>query len=234
MMLVSRFSNISKNQLTKGNKICCALAKSFSHDNNNSEKRKTLGEIGSKYKEFDEKDSKIILDINEMRLQHAAMVEEDESRNAARYEGLNLQRGTSGVFDIEDLIDTLKRENAEDVFVACVSKEIKYVDYIVVASAKSYKHMHAIIQFVRRIYKHKRHHIDQIPKIEGKDSQDWMALDLGNIALHIFSKKSRMFYDLDSLWALGSKFDDECNKKEPVVEILDKHSIYLSNLKPFS
>lgn len=55
----------------------------------------------------------------------------------------------------------------------------------------------------------------------------------GNIALHIFSTKARTLYDLDSLWAVGSRFDDEYNKKEPVSEMLEKHS-YLEGLEPAS
>lgn len=87
--------------------------------------------------------------------------------------------GISGVFDIEDLVGVLKRENAVNIFVAKVPPKIKYVDYMCIASGKSQKHMQAIVQFVRRVYKHKRSNIDIVPRIEGEKSKDWIALDLG-------------------------------------------------------
>lgn len=87
--------------------------------------------------------------------------------------------GVNGVYEIEDLIDVLKRDNAEDIFVAKVPKEISYVDYICVASCKSTRHMKAISEFVRKVYKQKRHSYDRVPITEGKSSSDWMALDLG-------------------------------------------------------
>lgn len=54
----------------------------------------------------------------------------------------------------------------------------------------------------------------------------------GNIALHIFSKEARALYDLDTLWTVGPQYDDQTNKKEPISDMLEKHSIYLSGLEP--
>lgn len=128
----------------------------------------------------------------------------------------------------------LKIENAENIFVAAVPLEIKYVDYFVIVSGKSHRHMKGIMEFVRRVYKQKRHKNDIVPVTEGANSKDWMALDLGNIALHVFSKQARQVYDLESLWAVGPEFDAECNKKDAIVDMLEKHSIYLHKLEPAS
>lgn len=70
-------------------------------------------------------------------------------------------------------------ENAEDIFVASVPPEYKYVDYICITTTKSNRHMQALIQFVRRVYKQKRHKSDVVPRTEGGESKDWIALDLG-------------------------------------------------------
>lgn len=87
--------------------------------------------------------------------------------------------GVTGVFDIEQLVELLERDKARDIFVASVPKEYAYVDYIVVVSGNSQKHMNALATFVRKVYKLKKHKIDLTPKIEGENSKDWMALDLG-------------------------------------------------------
>ena len=88
-------------------------------------------------------------------------------------------------------------------------------------------------EFVRRMYKIKRRKGDILPKIEGEKSRDWMAMDLGNIALHIFSPIARESYDLESLWAIGVEYDREYNKpQDPLVELFEKHSTLLADIKP--
>lgn len=138
--------------------------------------------------------------------------------------------GKTGVFDIEDLVAVLKRDNAQEIFVCKVPKELKYVDYMVVITARSYRHMKAISEFVRKMYKLKRHNKEQIPKIEGKNSDEWMALDLGNIALHIFSAQFRKQFDLEMLWSVGPQYDTETNKPtDPIFELYDQHSFLVEN-----
>lgn len=88
--------------------------------------------------------------------------------------------GITGVFDIEDLVVLLERDKAKNIFVASVPKEYAYVDYIVVATGKSQKHMSALATFIRKVYKLKKHETDKIPKIEGEQSKEWIAIDLGN------------------------------------------------------
>lgn len=58
---------------------------------------------------------------------------------------------------------------------------------------------------------------------------------IGNIALHIFSTEAREQYDLESLWTVGPDYDREFNKpNDELVEMYEKHSIYLSDLTPNS
>lgn len=165
-------------------------------------------------------------------LEEQAKYLEQEIADDDIFHNVNLNRGITGVFDIADLVDVLRIENSEDIFVAEVPSQYNYVDHICIVTGKSYRHMYAIAQFVRQVYKRKRLAHDEIPVLEGKNSKDWMALDLGNIALHIFSKEARIRYDMDSLWAVGKDFDPESNKADPIVDMLEKHSIYLADLKP--
>ncbi|KPJ11942.1 Uncharacterized protein C7orf30 [Papilio machaon] len=148
------------------------------------------------------------------------------------FDGINLERGKNGVFEIEDLVDLLQRENSKNIFVASVPKEINYVEYICVVSGRSKRHVKALAEFVRKVYKKKCYKSDHIPRIEGKDSDEWMALDLGNIALHIFSDKARVVYDLETLWAVGAEYDEKMTQKSDVVDIFENYSSYLKDLKP--
>ncbi|CAK1549744.1 unnamed protein product [Leptosia nina] len=150
------------------------------------------------------------------------------------FDGINLKRGQTGVFDLEDLVDLLRRENSRDIFVAAVPKEINYVEHICVVSARSKRHLQALAEFVRKVYKRKCHKSDHIPRLEGKDSDEWIALDLGNIALHIFSEKTRKVYDLETLWSVGADYDKQISSKNDVIDILENYSSYLKDLKPLA
>lgn len=85
----------------------------------------------------------------------------------------------TGVFDIENLVELLRRENCKDVFVTTVPKEINYVDYMCIVTARSRRHVSALAEFVKKVYKKKRQPSDEVPRIEGKHSEEWIAIDLG-------------------------------------------------------
>ncbi|XP_022115549.2 uncharacterized protein LOC110993556 [Pieris rapae] len=190
---------------------------------------KTSPGIGRKYQLITEKNSPLIgHTVDEINLNNQYPLLSDE------FDGINLERGKNGVFEIEDLVELLHRENSRDVFVATVPKHINYVNYICIVTARSKKHIQALAEFVRKVYKRKCSKSDYIPRLEGKDSDQWIALDLGNIALHIFSDKTRKVYDLETLWSVGPEYDEEIHKKSDVVDILENYSSYLKDLKPLA
>ncbi|XP_077279405.1 ribosomal silencing factor RsfS-like protein, 312 [Temnothorax americanus] len=187
--------------------------------------------INAKYKIFHDEDADVILDVSEE--QQKILLEDLNKQEEIRdpYADINLNHGVTGVYDVEDLIVLLERDKAKNIFVASVPKEYAYVDYIVVVSGNSWKHMNALATFVRKVYKLKRYPTERIPKIEGKDSKDWIALDLGNIALHIFSHSAREHYDLETLWTVGSQYDDKTNESEEL-NIMDRYNAFLADLRP--
>lgn len=130
--------------------------------------------------------------------------------------------GVNGVFEIEDLVDVLQREKAQNLCVIKVPAELKYVDYLCLVTGKSYRHMVGMAHFVRKCYKLKRDPSDILPKIEGQKCKNWMAMDLGNIALHIFTRQSREYYDLESLWCLGEEYEKRIKGKNHQEDIYKK------------
>ncbi|XP_011168957.1 mitochondrial assembly of ribosomal large subunit protein 1 [Solenopsis invicta] len=186
--------------------------------------------MNTKYKVFHDEDADVILDVSE---EQQILLENLNKQEEAHdpYSNLNLNHGITGVYDIEDLVELLEREKAKNIFVASVPKEYTYVDYIVVVNGSSQKHMNALATFVRKVYKLKRHQTEQIPKIEGENSKDWMALDLGNIVLHIMSQSAREHYDLETLWTVGSQYDDKTTESENL-NIMDQYNDFLADLQP--
>ncbi|KAL2736275.1 hypothetical protein V1477_012784 [Vespula maculifrons] len=198
----------------------------------NENENDLVSELTSKHKIFHDKDSKVILDVEEEQkriLLEDLRIEEEQEHDP--YSGLNLKRGIYGVYDIEDLIMVLQKDNAKNIFVVSVPKEYIYVDYMVIVTGKSQKHMSALAAYVRKVYKLKMHKKDIIPKIEGAKSKDWIALDLGNIALHIFSAAARKQYDLETLWAVGSQYDNQTNKPMEA-DIMEQYNSFLDVFQP--
>ncbi|XP_063839136.1 mitochondrial assembly of ribosomal large subunit protein 1 [Ostrinia nubilalis] len=132
--------------------------------------------MASKYEIINEDNSSVIQNTaEEIQSDNPYPILSDE------FDGINLKRGVSGVFEIEDLVELLQRENSKDIFVANVPPAINYVEYICIVSGQSKRHVLALAEFVRRVYKKKCFESDPIPRIEGKESNEWMALDLGCI-----------------------------------------------------
>ncbi|KAL1123907.1 hypothetical protein AAG570_001677 [Ranatra chinensis] len=141
--------------------------------------------------------------------------------------------GVTGVFDIDDLVAVLTRDSASDIVVLRLPASLKYVDWLVVATGKSRRHLCGTAQLVRQAYKRRRLSTDPVPKIEGDSSSDWIALDLGNIALHLMLSSVRKKYDIESLWSLGSEYDTKCNEKEDeILHLLNKYRINLDDFQP--
>lgn len=130
------------------------------------------------------------------------------------------------MLDIEELVQVLRREHAHDIFVAKIPVEYRYAEHIVVVTGRSSRHLLGIADFVRQVYKYKVNGAGKIPSIEGGKSSEWVALDLGNIVLHIFSRHKRLEYDLESLWSVGAKYDHQANKQdEPVIQTLTNYGV---------
>ena len=146
----------------------------------------------------------------------------EEAAEIDEFRGISLERGTFGVFDVEEFVEILKQEKLDNIVVIVVPKELQYVDYMVITTGRSPRQMTAVSQFLRKIFKKRCLPTDHIPVVEGQDNKDWVAMDLGNIALHIFSAKYRKVYDLETLWTVGSKYDDQSNQVDDSLSTLLK------------
>jgi ribosomal silencing factor RsfS len=38
------------------------------------------------------------------------------------------------------------------------------------------------------------------PTVEGRDSDQWMVVDCGNLVVHVFREDVRSYYNLEELW----------------------------------
>ena len=72
-----------------------------------------------------------------------------------------------------------------------------FTDVLLITSGSSSTHMSAISnKLIRALKKNKV----EIINLEGKNSADWVLLDLGDIVINVMSISAREYYDLESLW----------------------------------
>ncbi len=77
-------------------------------------------------------------------------------------------------------------------------------DYFVIATGTSNTHVKALADELEFRLKEE----GAAPThIEGYRSNSWILLDYGEVIIHVFTRESREFYDLDRLWQDGVKVD---------------------------
>merc|ERR550519_1640471 len=161
----------------------------------------------SGYTKFRDEDATIIYDVDEERILRRRAEEEGvdllpsdrrpkKQDNLDKYGDIINTCGDRGVFTVTELVSVLRREKLRDVAVIAVPADRQYVDHLVLVTARNKQHIKVTAALVRKLFKMKAAHLTP-PHVEGGNGGDgWVAMDLGNIALHIFNQKMREYYDI--------------------------------------
>ena len=102
----------------------------------------------------------------------------------------------------EALKEALVREclevRGEDVVVLDVRELVDYMDFLVIATARSERQNRAIADRVIRTLKKDR----VVPLSRaGIEGGHWICLDFVDVVLHLFTPETRAHYDIELLWA---------------------------------
>ena len=95
---------------------------------------------------------------------------------------------------VESALDELK---AKDVVRIDVRELTSVTDFMIIASGTSNRHVSSLSDNV--VEKAKEAGCRPLG-VEGKDSGDWVLVDLGDIVVHVMQPATRQFYDLERLW----------------------------------
>ena len=87
---------------------------------------------------------------------------------------------------------------AENIMVLDVRGLTSLGDYFVIMNGRNERQMGAILDGIADTVQ--KNNIE-IKNQEGKDSGNWMLLDLTDIVVHIFSSEDRHYYNLEKLWS---------------------------------
>ncbi|MAI62282.1 MAG: ribosome silencing factor [Micavibrio sp. TMED27] len=77
-------------------------------------------------------------------------------------------------------------------------------DYMVIASGTSSRHVSAMAEKLK----------DRLAargvkdlKIEGLSQSDWVAIDVGDIIVHLFRPEVRAFYNIEKMWGASQPYE---------------------------
>lgn len=88
-------------------------------------------------------------------------------------------------------------KKATDIRVLDLSEITAFADYFVICTGANARNVQAIADEVELRLKH----IGELPSsVEGYNQAEWILADYGDFLVHIFSPKSREYYDLERLW----------------------------------
>ncbi len=102
---------------------------------------------------------------------------------------------------VKTICATLSSKMAEDIKVIDVGSLTSVADYFVIASGRSVTQVKALYEAVDEVLE-KQNSLPVIRR-EGNVEGRWIAMDYGDIVVHIFHKEAREVYQLDLLWNNG-------------------------------
>ena len=86
-----------------------------------------------------------------------------------------------------------------DTVVLDLRELVDSFDALVVASGRNDRQVRAIAEEVERLVEIA---LDLKPlRVEGWTGAEWIALDYGDVIVHVFDEAAREYYDLEHLWA---------------------------------
>jgi len=102
---------------------------------------------------------------------------------------------------LDVVLQSLGESKAEDLVRLDVTGRLDLVDYIVIASGSSVRHVSSIAE---RLAYNVKVNTGVNSRIEGLETGDWVLVDAGAVVVHVFRPEVRDFYNLDKLWSSSS------------------------------
>ena len=98
----------------------------------------------------------------------------------------------------QQLLEVLENLKARDLVVLDVRSISSITDKMVIVTGSSNRQIKAMHDALIILSKQL-----EVPVIgvEGKESYEWVLVDLGDVIIHLMREEARKFYDLEKLWS---------------------------------
>tara|TARA_R110002073_G_scaffold166238_1_gene322885 strand:- start:242 stop:712 length:471 start_codon:yes stop_codon:yes gene_type:complete len=98
---------------------------------------------------------------------------------------------------LEQVIDSLTDDKAEEVVQIDLRGKTEMADFMVIASGRSSRQVSAMSE---KLVDRLKQVFGLIARVEGKETGDWVLIDAGDVIVHIFRPEVREFYQLEKMW----------------------------------
>jgi ribosome-associated protein len=88
-------------------------------------------------------------------------------------------------------------KQAHDIRVLDLREITSFADYFVICTGGNSRQIQSIADEIEQRLKKMG---ERAISMEGYDNAEWVLMDYGDYLIHIFSEKSRVYYDLERLW----------------------------------
>lgn len=105
---------------------------------------------------------------------------------------------------LEMVVKSADDKRAEDILALDMRGISILADYFVVMHGNNERQIGAIAD---GILDEAAKNSVTVNRIEGKDSANWILIDLGDVIAHVFSQDEREFYNLEKLWSDAGDVD---------------------------
>ena len=86
---------------------------------------------------------------------------------------------------------------AEDLVAIDVTGVLPFSDAFLIVTADNPRHLSGVKSGIEDDV---HEALGRSPRVEGDQNSEWLLLDYGDVAVHIFLREARDFYSLDKLW----------------------------------
>jgi len=100
---------------------------------------------------------------------------------------------------VQEIVQGMEDVKATGITILDLSElENSVCDFFVIAEGTSNTQVNAISDSVEKTVREK---LQEKPwHVEGRDNSEWILMDYVSVVAHVFQKRTREFYDLESLW----------------------------------
>lgn len=97
---------------------------------------------------------------------------------------------------------TLDDDKAEEIVSIDLAGKSSLADYMIVASGRSARHLLTLAEHIAEKLRAIGY---AFVSVDGKDSEDWMIVDAGDVIVHLMRPDARQVYNLEKMWGFNLK-----------------------------
>ena len=96
------------------------------------------------------------------------------------------------------VVEALEDRKGRDIVTLDVANVTDITDYMIIVSGTSSRHVKSLVDQVVEAAKAAG---NQPLGVEGRETNEWVLVDLGDVLVHVMQAETRAFYDLERLWS---------------------------------